>query len=374
MNHTRVALIDEYWQLLRDRGVDHLVRLDPQVEKHAKVLDQIWKPTRQETAESDEANLPAILPHGQREKPATLSRDPYARTSKRIEDAVYALNFSIPRPVYVGEYPHQSFNAQAYAAKNGTLLLINVGLLRLLFEVTLALGNRVLVGDHAKNGGIWIAQETPAERCRTDNADEILANSLATYILHADPGRGGEQEVDSTINGRASYLLADAAATFAVAHEYGHVLADHFNGQARHSARGGWLSKSRSREFEADEIGIQLSLKAQDVDKRLATLSIRKHIAVEGAFLFFAIDHLLNRVREQVSEVAKDRIVSDHPPSDARAAALRHMLIALEGPNILQSADIAVTMLAKHEQPVISNLRRLIPEQADLVGRSRIEW
>ncbi|WP_133849261.1 hypothetical protein [Labedaea rhizosphaerae] len=79
-----------------------------------------------------------------------------------------------------------------------------------------------------------------------------------------------------------------------------------------------------------------------------------------GTFLFFGVDHLLTRVRDEVPEVGANRIVADHPPSDSRAAALRRTLTELEGPDVFQLADAFLPNLAEQEDRVIESLRTLL--------------
>ncbi|EPH41045.1 hypothetical protein STRAU_5889 [Streptomyces aurantiacus JA 4570] len=363
MNRARAALIEEYRQLLRAQGIDHLTQ--PRVvssEERALLWDRIRRQGEQAAADYGDKNLLAEHEHlhGPLEEVEDELPERYAGTAERIERAVHALGFELPGPVYVGEYPHQSFNAQACSVRSGTLLLINSGLDYLLVEVALALGTRILIAERDENGSIRPQRATRAMRRRRDHADENLANSLATYVLHTDPMSGGKQQVDTTARGVMSYLAAGAATDFAVAHEYGHFLAGHLNGSGRRRTGTDWLRKSHAQEFEADEIGMLLSLKAQEYDGQLSALSFGKHITVQGAFLFFAVDHLLNRVRDEVVEIGKEKIVSDHPPSDARAAALRRTLTELEGSHVFQLADAYVASLSAQEDKTLDSLRRLM--------------
>ncbi|MBB5956840.1 hypothetical protein FHS29_003433 [Saccharothrix tamanrassetensis] len=363
MNRARAALVDEYWGLLRARGIEHLVRPEVSAEEDALILASVKEQAERSAAEYGEENLllREMARWQGRESPGRRREDRHAGTSERIEEAVREMGLGSPGPVYVGEYPHHSFNAQALAVKNGTLLLINTGLHYLLVEVALALNTRIVVVDRADDGGFTVPKTSEAVERRQREADENLANSLAAYILYADPRRGGKQQVDGTHRGVLSFLYADAAEKFAIAHEYGHFFAGHLTG--RRPSGDEWLRKSHAQEFEADEIGMLLALKTQQADESVAALSFRKHIAVVGAFLFFAVDHLLNRVRDEVSEVSGDKIVADHPPSDARAAALRRTLTELEGPDVFQLVDAAIPILSEQEDHVIDSLRRLLRER-----------
>jgi hypothetical protein len=362
VNAARAALAAEYRELLRAQGLEGLVGRTATPEEEALLIARITEQAQRSAADYGERNL---LPPEPPESRSGEPRDRYAATSARIERAVRELSGELPGPVYVGEYPHRSFNAEALAARHGTLLLINTGLHYLLVEVALALNTRVRVAERRPDGGYDVQPTTPAMERRRRHADENLVSTLAAYLLHTDPGRGGKQEVDGTTRGALSYLYADAAETFAVAHEYGHFLAGHLRSTGRRPggplpASTEWLRKSHDQEFEADEIGMLLALKALDHDEQQQSPLLRKSIAVTGTFLFFAVDHLLNRVRDEVPELGGAAIVADHPPSDARAAALRRTLTDLEGPDIFQLVDATIPILAEHEGEIIASLRRLL--------------
>jgi hypothetical protein len=365
MNRARAALLNDYEELLRARGIEHLVGRTPTPEDEAWLVGRIKEQAERSAVDYGEKNLladqAARWESGERSGKAPHER--YAGIAERIEQAVRGMGGELPGTVLVGEYPHYSFNAEALAVRNGTLLLVNTGLHYLLVEVALALNTRMVVASRADDGSIQIPQTTKAVERRRRNADENLANSLASYILHTDARRGGKQEVDATARGLLSYLYAEAAENFAVAHEYGHFFAGHLTGAGRRSAGDEWLRKSHDQEFEADEIGMLLALEAQEHDERLAALSFRKHVAVTGTFLFFAVDHLLNRVRDEAPELAREKIVSDHPPSDARAAALRRTLTELEGPDVFQLADATIPILSAQEDRIIDSVRRLLRER-----------
>ena len=351
----REPLIAEYWDLLRARGIEHLIRPHLAPADEAAAIACIRESTERAAADWGEDNPFTDFSDPPLTRPAGTRPDRHAGTAARIEKAIAALGFSLPGPVYVGEYPHQSLNAQACAVKNGTLLLVNVGLPYLLTDVALAFGTHILKAHRNDDGTIEHQQSTEAMRRRADRSDETLANSLATYLLHTNPALGGKQDADMTPRGAMSYAAAGAAITFAVAHEYGHFLADHLNTPAT-----GFLKKTHDQELEADEIGMLLSLRAQEFDTLHAEPFLAKAVAVQGAFLFFAVDHLLNRVRSELPAIFRDRILSDHPPSDRRAARLRQTLIELEGPDILQLADALLPIIASHEDRVITALRNLV--------------
>ena len=358
MISAREALVREYWSLLEADGVDHLVRRAVSVENQAWLVGLIRDQAERTAAIHGEKSLLADYTHGVLGQTPPEPRDRYARTADWIETALQALGFDLPGTVYVGEYPHQSFNAQARAMRNGTLLLVNTGLHYLIHEVALALSTSAVIAERTGDGRVRIRKPSRAARRHQTSAATTLANELAAYILHTDSRSGGKQQVDTTARGFLGYLLARSAETFAVAHEYGHYLAGHLNG--RRPDESEWLRKSHEQEFEADEIGMLLTLKAHELEPDIAGLSFWKQVAVGGAFLFFGLDHLLNRIRAEVDDLPPALIVADHPPSDARAAALRRTLTELGGPGVFQLADAYFLTLVGHEDRILASVPRLL--------------
>ncbi|SDG51601.1 hypothetical protein SAMN05216553_108443 [Lentzea fradiae] len=349
------ALVREYRELLRSHGVEHLVERKMTPEEYADVVESVRRQLAQAAADYGEKNLLGETPP---DDVLSGRHDPHARRAEKIESAVRGLGLDLPGPVHLGEWPHHSFNAQARRMRNGTLLLVNVGVPMLLTEVALALSTRVVIVD-PEGGGDWPPRQTETHERRAKQATENLANSLAAYLLYTDSRKGGRQQLDGTGRGAIAFMAADAAQLFAVAHEYGHFLAGHLD-QPRPTGSE-WLRKSHEQEFEADEIGMLLALEVQKADEQIAGGPfLRTNIAVLGAFLFFAIDHLLTRVRDEVPELGAHRIVSDHPRSDLRAAALRRTVVELEGPDVFQLADAFVPNLAAQEDHVIASLRSLL--------------
>jgi hypothetical protein len=349
----RAALAEEYRQLLHSRGLADLLELPFLSDSD---IERVKRQARQSAVDYGEDNL--LLAEIEAWEAAGRpynDRGWCAEAAERIEAALTALGHPPPNAVLAGEYPHHSLNAQALAVRNGTFLLVNTGVHGLLTEVALALFARMVMTE--ADGRPLDQIRLPKQmRRRVQCADEQLVSTLAAYIRHGDLRRGGRQPVDGTVRGRLAFRCADAAATFALAHEYGHLMAGHLTGAARRTGDD-WLRKSREQELEADEIGMTLVLRA------VGPALIEKGVAVAGTFLFFGVDHLLTRVRDEVAGLPSGAIVADHPPSDVRARTLRRTLTDDEGPDVFEMADIVVGYLAGLEDKIVNGLRVTLSPQ-----------
>src|SRR5437660_226463 len=224
------TLIQESHALCRHDGLDHLLRRDPTADDEALLLRRIREGAERSAAVYGERIL---LEDHLREAEARQSLGPRADThgevASLVEDALADLDFALPGPVHVGEYPHKSFNAQACRMRSGTLILINTGLNMLIFEVALALNTSVLFADVTDSGDIRLQEQSSAMRDRVEKARDKLARALATYVLHTDFRLESKQEIDLTTRGFLSFVEQRSAQIFAVAHEYGHFLAGHLD-------------------------------------------------------------------------------------------------------------------------------------------------
>lgn len=357
------ALIEEYQELLRLHGVDHLVRPELTAEDEAVLLRQIREEADRAASAYGESNL---LENELREAEARHSlgplRDGNADAASLIEDALADLGFELPGPVHVDEYPHHSFNAQACRMRHGTLLLINSGLKMLIYDVALALNTSIVFASRTDANTVHLQDRSAAMVEREAKARDTLARALANYVLHTRLSAATKQEVDLTSRGLLSSLMGHSGVIFAVAHEYGHLLAGHLDQPRSSTKHPEWIRKSHDQEFEADQIGALLALRVHNRTIS-ANPTLAANLAAVGPFLFLAIDHLLNRVRAEVHELS-GAIVSDHPPSAIRAAALRTLLSETAGLDSFQVADATVQILAARENEIINQLRGLTRERS----------
>lgn len=152
------------------------------------------------------------------------------------------------------------------------------------------------------------------------------------------------------------YLITAAAKHFAVAHEFGHLLAGHVHETARHRDIADWNAASLHREYEADELAMLLLLRGLDESDPFH----ERALTVAGPFVFLGLDHLIARVQHELYKLPEEMATRTHPPSDKRGAALRTVVMELADPNLLQFADGNVSWLSSQEDAIIAAARRLL--------------
>ncbi|WP_410575500.1 hypothetical protein [Amycolatopsis sp. cmx-4-61] len=337
----------EYRALLESRGLGHLLEPpDPaSVREFAEGL-----------SEAEREFLAIDVEELRRDGYRIPARHRFGEEDARIRKTLAASGFDLPGPVYVGEYPHHEFNAHATAAGSGTLILVNTGLVTLLDRAGIAIGASTRPFTRREGGEISIADVTTEEQQRHESAVTMLAKSVVTYLsanevpLPARPRMPfGNQEF-------LGYLIVSAAKYFVVAHEFGHLLAGHVHEAAEPRVIAGWSAGSLHREYEADELAMLLLLRGLDESAPFH----EKALTVAGPFVFLALDHLVDRVQQELYELPEGMTTRTHPPSDKRGAALRAVVTELADPNLLQFADGYVSWLSAQEDKIVATARRLL--------------
>jgi hypothetical protein len=210
----------EYRELLRSEGYAHL--LEPP--SRASVLRFVEQLT---PAERDFMSVlvdeyVANDYHGEYENPYD---DLHAQLRTTMGDS----GIEVPEPVYVGEYPHHAYNAQARRARTGTLILLNTGLRTLLDRFAMVLSASMLTFQRQTDGSRRLQQETAEHQRIRAQARVILAESIVAYLA---PGT-----VEQPVRMRLAmdewlefgYLVMTAAEKFTIGHELGHLLAGHLH-------------------------------------------------------------------------------------------------------------------------------------------------
>jgi hypothetical protein len=183
--------------------------------------------------------------------PATIEIEQSAADVEATIRAVPAFADRFHDDVFVGEFPTGSINCETVRVDGGFLVLVNSGTLTMLQQVVtfLCRGDPDHTDSEASLGAV-------------DGVGDVLSS----YIEHGDPYYG-PKPLNGGMLAMLSSLLSGAARTFAVAHEYGHILASHFSEadleQVGIETKVGAievLKKSNEQEFEADELGYRLTL------------------------------------------------------------------------------------------------------------------
>jgi hypothetical protein len=337
----------EYHALLERRGVGHRAA-PPTPEQINAFIDRL---------EPGEQDLHADLIRSMRGGDySVLHQNPYEGIRADLLHTLQLSGIALPGPVYVGEYPHNSFNAQACAVPGGTLILVNTGLITLLFQVAKSIGASFRAFTRTEDAGLRFKAETAEMIRQRDHARKTVAKAVVAYVFHGDARRAGRIPVAAGSPALLGVPLGNAGRDFVVGHEFGHLLAGHLHEPAARTRSGEWIRKSHHQEFEADEIGALLMLRRlEDPGDQ-----IQKNFTVAGPFLFFAIDHLVTRVRNEINDIPAGMIVTDHPPSDERAAALRRLFMEIEGPGVLQFANAFVSVLSAQENDILDLVDSLV--------------
>jgi hypothetical protein len=162
-------------------------------------------------------------------------------TAAEVETSIRAIDryrASFTADVFAGEFPTGSINAQAVPADGGYLVLVNSGLPIALRQIA-----EFLVDgdpDHA------------TDRAANQKTIDGVVAVLEAYLRYDDPFLGPKPMAgDMTMLLR--YALSHAAETFVIAHEYGHVIAGHFNNRAlkieRLPTAAGPIRRSRTANY-----------------------------------------------------------------------------------------------------------------------------
>lgn len=260
----------------------------------------------------------------------------------------------IPLPagqVYVAPYPHPSFDSQAVPVPGGSVILINTGFLSLVFEVTRVMSSSVQSFTRNSDGSIDVHRPTEDFRIRERMAYAALARSLLTYIDSGKSWVSPSQPLSEGWRKSEALIGAWAILRFVIAHEFGHVLAGHLTSAFSEGGSGGW-----QKEREADQLGALILLRQIDEHDD----DPQKYWTASGPFAFFAIDHLITRVRNEVVGIPHGLVDASHPPSDERAAALRDLFIESHGPTILHVADCHVEWMSWREEPILAEATKML--------------
>lgn len=240
--------------------------------------------------------------------------------------------------VFAGEFPTGSINAQAVQVEGGFLVLINSGTMVMLQQVV----NFLSQGDPDK----------PSSDDANISAVDGVTAVLAAYLRHGDPFFG-PKPISGGMKSLFTYAFSSACEQFVLAHEYGHILAGHFDDAVLHLERFDTeagtidvIKKDWKQELEADTIGYKIILGVEEysqldvsvIDQAFLETELRTTImaealkmkcAIAAPFLFLTIDAILDQVNKTVREKSGlTNVDSLHPPAKMR---IDNILPALEG-------------------------------------------
>ncbi|KPK85798.1 MAG: hypothetical protein AMJ94_18610, partial [Deltaproteobacteria bacterium SM23_61] len=227
------------------------------------------------------------------------------------------------------------FNAEACRVDNGYLILVNSGLLFFLKQIIEAL-----------NMGREFDKVQKDEEVIT-----TIAQAILTYLRFRDPVFGPTP----LAGGLKMFLvmfLTEACEQFVLAHEYGHILSGHLDGQlgnlqvVRTKVGDVEIIKNDwKQEFEADDVGYELLIGGKDageidfdvIDQAKGLESImtpeevstvgkgaRLMAALAAPLLFFTIESLVTKTWLAIHKKDAEALLSrTHPPSEIRLDRIR---------------------------------------------------
>ena len=256
-------------------------------------------------------------------------------TAAEVEQSVQAIDKYrdlLNVDVFVGEFPTGLINARVVKADSGFIVLINSGLLVSIEQIV----EFLVAGD----------PDDPANDVANRTTIDGVVEVLKTYLRFGDPFFG-PKPLSGGLTMFLVHALSQACRAFVVAHEYGHVIAGHFEGRAMQleqlETNDGTISvikKEWKQELEADTIAHKIVLGIDDyaqldlaiIDEAFASDDFKSSVlaratevkaAIAAPFVFLTIDAILADVQEAL-RIASSATRSDntHPPAQKRMANL----------------------------------------------------
>jgi hypothetical protein len=287
--------------------------------------------------------------------------------SAEVIESARSVGLQSREPVLVREFPTGSFNAQATKVSGGVLLLINTGLMMFLYQTLKVMTFSMGFAEFDTSGRPIDGSIRHGPSLGGDEIAEALAEIVLAYLLLGDSAKARRFPLQGGAKGMVQGLLVRACEKFVIAHEYGHVVAGHFDNAKTRKARTpiaeiGLIEKTWKQEHEADTIATHLLLASAPLfpDEPWRSLEIQSHAA--GVLLFFAMDQLITSVVTEISGLDHLAVVSDHPPSSDRASLQREFLDRAGGERLLTVADVCVGWVAHLHDQVITLIGRYMSD------------
>lgn len=264
--------------------------------------------------------------------PSVVLIETTAAEVEQSVQAIYKYRDLLNVAVFVGEFPTGSINAQVVKAESGFIVLINSGLLVSIKQIV----EFLVAGD----------PDEPANDVANRTTIDGVVEVLKAYMRFGDPFFG-PKPLSGGLSMILAHVLSRACTAFVVAHEYGHVIAGHFEGRAMQleqlETNVGTISvikKDWKQELEADMIAHKIVLGIDDytqldlaiIDEAFASDDFESSVlaraaevkaAIAAPFVFLTIDAILADVQEalRVASLAT-RSDNTHPPARERMANL----------------------------------------------------
>lgn len=251
---------------------------------------------------------------------------------KQVQTSAAELNWNLSFPVFAGEFPTGSFNAQAYRSESGAFLLMNTGLMMFIYQCAklFSLSSRFIVRDFDD-----VSRDSEVGHLMTpDETVEALADIVLAYIFRGHSTFAYRYPAQGGFRGIVTANIVESTEFFVLAHEYGHAFSGHLTTPKtvrRMTSQAGveldFVEKSWTQEIEADICALLLLLppskRTISKPEELFLLMLR----LTGPFFFFSIDELINAVVKELQGISREAfVVTDHPPSSERFKVLLKIL------------------------------------------------
>jgi IrrE N-terminal-like domain len=290
---------------------------------------------------------------------AGINADRYQRTLDEKEAQIEALiersGRAVP-PAYVGLFPTGSHNAEATGVEGGTLILVNSGLMNLLYRV-------------AK---ISVASATYAsEPALIDDVQTAMAltETLAAHTVGGSSFLARDLPMLDRRRLEIASKLTTLAEVFVIAHEYAHILAGHLDDPGRESTGIGpgaqlmVYRQSQSEEYEADRLALDIigpGLLMPDSPRGEA-------VALSAVLMFFFVDLMVWKFLALTGH--RRPAPTTHPHSEDRYERARRQLAWIATSRIaFDHAEALALWFRAREPQVIALMSDAMKFAADLEG------
>jgi hypothetical protein len=236
---------------------------------------------------------------------------------------LYEQKVQLPCELFAGLFPTGQLNARAIpVAGVGALLLVNVGLMDLIFMLL-----KTNIATRAKNETVPLLTDEQAEMVLADvfNAYLYGEGSLGAWSL---PPLPQERE------GNLAFVL-QRAEQFVLAHEIGHVVLGHvsIDGPEKRHRVGDY---TQEQENEADQFALELLLRAH---KQEPQWELRSSFLAGAVMTFFAVADAVQRLQQALAQ--SNAQTESHPAlADRMNRAAQQLRTALPIPDLLARAEI----------------------------------
>lgn len=237
---------------------------------------------------------------------------------------------------FTGLFPTGSINAQARAARNGCLILINTGLAGFLQQFIGILVRYADVQDRLFNQEFV---RRPTERMNRDAVINAYSELLTSYLLGRPlPWLSDTYLFTGGQLGTVFHILSTDCLWFVHAHEHAHVLLGHLDAASEMKARSTpvgkveFIAKSWTDELSADYFGTYINVLVAHMTSNNPDPESLGELAkwiYAGISIFFCVDGVITKTTERILSLLNIPlpIITDHPPVDRRMDEVRRYFV-----------------------------------------------